>query len=180
MLRQRQYSLRQLLLLVTWVALAAVLIHYLLVTRGRLLEWIGDAIAFFVLFMLAAVGVCSLFHALRQIWYWPKTTAHVVRYCIKRDKGPENKGPENKGPENAQPFYHPVLRFETIDGQPVTTISSCGWWRRPWPSGDIVRVRYNPHNPKWAEIDCFTNIWGMPVTFLGLSAVIGVVMFWFG
>src|SRR3954469_11874246 len=84
MLGQRQYSLMQLLLFVTWAALAAVLIHYLLVTRGRLLEWIGNAIACFVLAMLAAVGVGSLFHALRQIWYWPKTTARVVRYCIKR------------------------------------------------------------------------------------------------
>src|SRR5436309_1454318 len=125
MLRPRQYSLRQLLLVVTWAALAAVLIHYLLVTRGRLLEWIGNAIALFVLAMLAAVGVCSLFHALRQICFWPKTSARVARYCIKRDEGREN----------AQAFYHPVLRFETSDGQPVTTISSCGWPWQPWRRG---------------------------------------------
>jgi len=179
MLRQRQYSLTQLLLVVTYVALAAVLVHYFLATGGRLLEWIGKAITGFVLVVFAAVGCGSLFHAFRQIWYWPKTRGRIMRYCIKRGQGREGGVREDGGQETEQPFYHPVVRFETIEGQPVTALSGCGWGWRPWSRGDTVSVRYNPRNPKWAEIACFTNMWAMPATFLGLAAVIGALIYWF-
>lgn len=66
---------------------------------------------------------------------------------------------------HGQRFFHPAVKFETADGRAVVTISSWGWWRRPWPVGHIVSVHYKPTNPRWAEIRCFANVCGMPPHF---------------
>lgn len=104
------------------------------------------------------------FHAVRQLLFWPYTRATIVRYWIRRDS------------EGRQRFYFPVMRFCTDDGDGVTTISSWGSWRRPWPVGTGVVVRYNPRDPRWAEISCFANLWGIPLTCIALLAWIG--LFW--
>jgi hypothetical protein len=94
----------------------------------------------------------------RLTFFWPKALARIERYDVRRSDG-----------RTSQPFYHPVLRFETASGQPVVTISSFGSWRRPWNRGDTVTVHYHPAEPHWAEIATIFNIWGMPLTFLSLA-----------
>jgi hypothetical protein len=41
-------------------------------------------------------------------------------------------------------------------------------------------VRMNPTNPRRAEIRCFANVWQMPLTFVGLAAMLGLVLWFFG
>jgi hypothetical protein len=160
-LRPRQFSLLQLVLTITVVAAYCGLIRYLLVSgQGEnILRWTDYALTLVIGGMMTAVGFWSLYHAIRQILVWPKTKAVVLRYCIRRS--------ENK--PSGQPFYHPVLRFDTQDARSITTISSWGSWRRVWPQGATIVIRYNPTNPKWAEIATFVNIWVMPLTFLILG-----------
>ena len=118
---------------------------------------------------MLAVGGWSTFHAVRLTFWWPKASAQVVRYWITR----------SEDRSDGQRFFHPVIRFETADGRAVTTISSWGWWRRPWPVGHTVSVHYNPTNPWRAEIRCFANMWQMPLTFVGLAVVLGLVLWFF-
>lgn len=120
--------------------------------------------------VMLAVGGWSAFHAVRLTFWWPKTSAEIVRYWITRS--------EDK--PNGQRFFHPVVKFETAGGRRVVAISSWGSWRRPWPVGRIVFVHYNPGNPSWAEIRCFASVWQMPLTFVGLTAILGLVLWFFG
>jgi hypothetical protein len=78
---------------------------------------------------------------------------------------------------NGQRFFHPVVRFETEDGSKVISISNWGSWRKPGAVGSVVQVRYNPSNPRWAEINCVANVWGIPLTVLGLLAAF-ILMTW--
>ena len=120
--------------------------------------------------VMLAVGVWSGFHAVKTTFWWPNASARIVRYWITRS--------EDK--PNGQRFFHPVVRFETADGRPVAAISAWGSWRRPWPVGRIVSVHYDPTNPRRAEIRCFVNLWQMPLTFVGFTAVLGLVLWFFG
>jgi hypothetical protein len=135
-----------------------------------MIDWLDttfDVIAV-TLFAMAAValGGWAVFHAVRQTFWWPKASARILRYWITRS------GDEPEG----QPFFHPVVRFETEDGCLVTTISSWGSWRRPWPIGHIVSVRYHPNNPRRAEVTCIANVWGIPLTVVGLLAILALIM----
>jgi hypothetical protein len=118
--------------------------------------------------ILVTVGCWSVFHAIRLTFWWPKTSARIVRYWIKRENNQPNK----------QRFFHPVIAFKTADGRVILAISPWGSWRKPWPAGSVVSVCYNQTNPHWAEIRCFANVWGMPLTFLGLTAFI-VLLSWY-
>jgi hypothetical protein len=126
-----------------------------------------DVIAVAVFGMAAlAVGGWAVFHAVRQTFWWPKASARILRYWITRS---------SDEPEG-QRFFHPVVRFETEDGRSVTTISSWGSWRRPWPIGHIVSVHYDPINPRRAEVTCIANVWGIPLTVMGLLAILALIM----
>jgi hypothetical protein len=166
MLRSRQFSLLQLVAVVTAIAAYFALIRYLLLANvaDQLSRGLDVLVA--VLFgTLMPAATCWLFyHAIRQTLYWPKASAVVLRYCIKRNEG--------------QAFFHPVLRFELLDRR-ITTISRWGSWRRPWRNGDAVTVRYDPSNPLRAEIQTFGVVWGLPLTCLTLTIVGALVMFWF-
>ena len=136
------------------------------------MDWLLTAftviVATIVGVVMVGVGGWAAYHAVRLTFWWPKTSARIVRYWITRS--------EDK--PDGQRFYHPVVKFETADGRAVVAISSWGSWRRPWPVGRLVSVHYNPTNPRWAEIRCFANVWGIPLTLLGLTAIIGLLM-WF-
>lgn len=138
----------------------------------RLLTWLDGEGRLFGHLLASLVGMglllgagWGIFHALRQLLYWPKARAEIVRYTITRDEG-------------GQRFYHPVLRFCTEEGIAVTTISSWGAWRRPWAAGTCVVIRYNPANPQWAEISCFANLWCLPLAFGGLAVAVGLLWWW--
>ncbi|MEN6493923.1 MAG: DUF3592 domain-containing protein, partial [Thermoguttaceae bacterium] len=81
--------------------------------------------------------------------------------------------------DGGQRFFHPVLRFCTQEGIAVTTISGWGSWRRPWAAGTCVVIRYNPANPRRAEISCFANLWCLPLTFGGVAVGLGLVWWWY-
>src|SRR5262245_28885768 len=171
MIRERQFSLWQLLVATTQIAACLGLIRYLLISgQGeRILWWSGVALTVFVGSIMAAVGCWSLFHAIRQTFFWPKASASIVRYCVKR----------SEDRPNAQTFYHPVLRFEASGRGPITTISHWGLSWRPWKTGTTVEVHYNPAQPQWAEIASFAIVWGTPLTFLGLTIAMAVLSLWF-
>jgi high-affinity Fe2+/Pb2+ permease len=118
MLLPRQFSLAYLLTLITASAMAIGLVRYLLVSGngGRFLTWVGLALTIFIAGVMVTMGGWSLFHAVRQLRFWPKVQARIVRYWIKRsDSSP-----------NGQRFYHPVVQFEATDGRRITTISFLG------------------------------------------------------
>ena len=171
MLRPRQFSLLQLIVTVTAVAAYCGLVRFLLVSgrTAQILFWGEAALTLFVGSILTLVGSWLLYHAVRQTLFWPKAAATMLRYCIKR----------SEGHPDGQPFYYAVLRFETRGGQTITTMSNCGSWRRPWERGSSVTVRYNPANPRWAELATFANVWAMPLVFLVLAAGALVRLIWF-
>ena len=124
---KRQFSLAQLLAVVAGIALYLGLIRFLIVARvgAWQADWIGQALAFFAGGAFVALGLWSGWHAVRVTLLWPKTSALVARYCIKR----------SEDRPTGQRFFHPVLRFQTPTGQHVVAISSWSSWRRPWNAG---------------------------------------------
>ena len=164
-LKPRQFSLLQLVLTTTAVAAYCGFIRYLLISgQGeKILGWIGMSLGIFAWTCMAAMGSWSIFHAIRQIFYWPNSSAVVLRYTIKRSDG--------------QPFYYPVLRFSTASGQTITTISDWRSSRRVWRYGETITIRYNPANAQWAEIATFENIWLMPLAYLMFCLPVPLAIF---
>lgn len=103
----------------------------------NLLIWAALANAAVVSIGFAVIGYWSTVHAVRQIFRWPKAPAEILRYWIVR----------SEDEPHGQRFFRPVLRFTTIDGGEFITISNSWHWRRPWPLGHVVLVRYRPDNP---------------------------------
>ncbi len=126
---------------------------------GPIVEWI-------VICMIALAGVGFLCHAIWRIGRWPKVPAKVVFYWIRR----------NEDESSGHPFYHAVVRFETLDGQETTAVSHCGSWRRKWELGADVHVRYCPTEPHEAEIACFSHTWGPPLALIGLAITLALVL----
>ena len=118
--------------------------------------WLGFTILSTVVAGMIVVFAWSVFHSVRQIIRWPKAEARVLRYWIRR----------SEGKSDGQRFYFPVLKFQTNDDRIVTTISTHGSWRRPWPIGTNLPVRYDPKNPKWVEIASFASQWGLSLTLI--------------
>ncbi len=115
----------------------------------------------YILSTLAAAGFLGIggwlvSRTMRQLRFWPKTTATIVRYWISRNS-------------EGQRFYQPVMRFRANEGNASVAISSVGLWRRPWAAGTTVIVRYNPANPRQAQVACFGQLWGLPLTFVGMG-----------
>ena len=134
------------------------------------LDIFGTIVGCVVAILFLAVGTWSVYHAFRLTFWWPKTSARIMRYWITR----------SEGKPHGQKFYHPVVRFEVAGGSRVTTISSWGSWRRKWPVGRTVIVHYNPANPRWAEIRCIASVWGIPLTMTGLVACFALIAwFWY-
>jgi hypothetical protein len=105
--------------------------------------------------VLAGLRCWSVCHAVWQIRKWPKVPAKLVRYWIIRSDG--------------QRHFRAVLRFTTIDGRVMMTISPHGHWRKRWPIGTVLNVRYHPQKPRWAEVCCLVDIWGLPLVLFALA-----------
>ena len=94
-------------------------------------------------------------------------TAEIVGYRVSRSDG-----------ERGQAFFHPAYRFTTLDGETKIGLSSWGSWRRPWPRGSQVFVRYCPGNPRKTEIQSFANEWGIASTLVALALAFWAVVYW--
>jgi len=155
MLNSRQYSLAYLMISITVVALAAGLIRIAFLWGDRSIWFVKVVLATVVGVSLMALATWLTFHAIRVVSRWPRAAATVVRYTIRRNEG--------------QPFYYPVVKFTAHDGKPIVAIWNSGYWRRYWPTGPVVSVRYAPRNPRWVEILVPSNLWGfaLPVSITG-------------
>lgn len=69
--------------------------------------------------------------------------------------------------------YHPVVEFQTPDGQSYTFRSEVGSKPPAYEVGEEVEIRYNPRNPSDAKLLGFWNLWGLTVLFAGLGSVFG-------
>jgi len=73
----------------------------------------------------------------------------------------------------------PVVKFKTRDGQEITFMSNVGegpqignrMWMYFKAKNPAVKVRYNPNNPKDAEIDSFLDLYFGPILLLFFSVV---------
>lgn len=87
--------------------------------------------------------------SVRRLTQHARTEAIIARYRISHVEG----------------TYFPVLRFVTECGDQTTAISPYGSSGRPWPRGTTVRITYDPHNPRLAEILSFGPLWLAPLFF---------------
>jgi hypothetical protein len=113
-----------------------------------------------------ALGYWSTVHAVRKVVRWPKVPAELLRYWVVR----------NEDKPSGRQFFRPVLQFTTSDGREVITISSSQHWRRPWPLGHVVSVRYQPENPLWAETSNLGN-WALSLFSFAVAAILGGVVY---
>ncbi|MDP3976258.1 MAG: DUF3592 domain-containing protein [bacterium] len=73
---------------------------------------------------------------------------------------------------NDDTTYSSIVTFAPKRGEEITfTQSSSSSWI-PYNIGDTVPVRYNPENPKDAEINSFTDLWMIPLILFIMGAVI--------
>jgi hypothetical protein len=69
---------------------------------------------------------------------------------------------------------HLVVRFDAPDGHSVRFRSEVS---RPdgVERGDLVPVRYDPHDPSVAEVDSFAGLWGRVVIPAAIGLVLGML-----
>jgi hypothetical protein len=117
----------------------------------------------FACVVLVALVTCEVWKRLR----WIRTSAVVVRYVIQR-------GSEGR-------YFAPVVRFEAKDGRQIVTIAASGSWRRPWRRGDLLTVRYDPHQPRHCDQVTFASIWGPILTAIAMIVIVALAAsFWPG
>ncbi len=76
--------------------------------------------------------------------------------------------------------YHPVLRFQTLDGRTVQATSDVGSRPAPARPGQAVTVLYDPENPQEARLDTMTGrgtLLGVIFMVIGALVAIGGVAF---
>src|SRR5262245_21503122 len=95
------------------------------------------------------------------------TVVQVFKSTRFRDKACEAEGAVVEMAEHLSagdvpgPYYHPVVEFETREGRRVTFESSTG---SNWPSyrvGQLVRVVYDPDDPRQAKLNTAFAVWGV-------------------
>jgi len=114
----------------------------------------------------ACAGLAAL-HTLLRMAHWHKGHARVVRYHVGRSDD-----------DDGQSFFYPVYRFETPDGQSHIGHSRWGSWRRSWPVGEQITIRYSPSNPDHSEVQCFASDWGLAATLMALSLGCWLILYW--
>ena len=73
--------------------------------------------------------------------------------------------------ESGTTLYAPIVSFVTGDGESLVLRSNAyseGWKDR---QGDIVKVLYDPADPKKAKIDSLFQLWGATLIFSGVGVV---------
>jgi Protein of unknown function (DUF3592) len=102
-----------------------------------------------------------------------------LRYRAQLKRGPQTQGTVVDAEEvsgRRTITFHPVVRFTTADGRPVTFTADVGFGHRP-KIGRVVPVRYRREDPEQAEIDrAYT--WMVPVAswlLLGLGLLVNAV-----
>jgi Protein of unknown function (DUF3592) len=147
------------------------LLATLLIPSAFLLSFVWDSLSTHARGMiLAAYGVIILGFALVP-------ELRTTRELLKR--GAQTQGTvvgaeEETGDRSTT--YHPVVRFTTADGRPVTFTADVGFGLRP-KIGGVVPVRYRREDPEQAEIDrAYT--WMVPAAawlLLGLGLLVNAV-----
>jgi hypothetical protein len=132
------------------------------------LKFVELGIVAFVGTLFTAVGIGTTVHALRQQFTWPKVPARVRRYVVTRSR-------DNL---DGQRFFHVVVQFDTLDGRTTTAVSSFGYWRRRWARGVNLAVRYDPRNPRHAEVASLRDTWSIPVLVVGMLGGLSIWKFW--
>lgn len=71
--------------------------------------------------------------------------------------------------------YAPIVEFVAENGETVTFTSNVSSSSRP-TIGERVKVIYPANSPADAEIDSFFTLWFIPIMFIGIPALVLVIM----
>lgn len=111
--------------------------------------------------VLIGSGLYTRFQRRRFLRSAGRATGTVVDIVVKRAR---------KG--NAR---FPVIRFTGPAGEPVEFHSSFAGPPSTFTIGAQVPVRYDPAEPRRAEVDSFLALWFMTLMLLGLGAVFAAI-----
>jgi hypothetical protein len=73
--------------------------------------------------------------------------------------------------ENEESSFFPQVEFTLSSGEKQRFQSACSGSPQLFPVGSHVRVLYAPDSPMRAEIVSFSNLWLLPIVFLGFGVV---------
>src|ERR1044072_5333927 len=107
--------------------------------------------AFLMMCLFGFVFVCSLFWIYRT-WRWEANTTAAPGKVLEHRLISSSRGRDS---------YGEVIDYNAADGH-VSRFMSAGS-SDPLPIGTAVVVRYDPENPKDAEIDSFAKVWAGPL-----------------
>lgn len=132
----------------------------------EVLVWVGG-VALFVLGLWSLASVPKVIaEARRDYRSAARTTGRVVDLVEE----------PATGPDAGAPTWHPVVKFEALDGQEYTFHARYGTTPAKWKVGDSIKVAYPPGKPGLAEVD--TPFMAYQPVFIAL--LVGVVFLAFG
>ena len=95
----------------------------------------------------------------------------LFRSVLRRRSWSEGDGVIIGYHENEELSFFPQVEFTPSSGKKQTFQSGCSDSPQLFPVGSHVRVLYAPDSPAKAEIVSFSNLWLLPIVFLGFGVV---------
>jgi hypothetical protein len=77
--------------------------------------------------------------------------------------------------EPGQRTFAPVVRYQPATGAPRTLVGQVASNPPAYRVGEAVAVLYDPLDPSDARIDGLFSLWGGPLLFSGIGAILGLV-----
>ncbi|MFN4147700.1 MAG: DUF3592 domain-containing protein [Runella sp.] len=71
--------------------------------------------------------------------------------------------------------YHPLVEFQTPDGQIHSFRSETGSNPAAYEVGERVEVKYDPRNPSQAKLNSFWDLWGLLAVLAGFGMIFFMV-----
>jgi hypothetical protein len=130
--------------------------------------------------VLSAGAVYTFFRQRARLANWELVQGTVTELLPVRASGEYAWHRTDKGIKIRPKYsYRPVVRFKPYKGRAVTFTSSPAVRPAPYAVGDPVKVLYNPHDPRQAQINSFNNLW-FSTLMLAFFGVFCLGMGWIG